>query len=60
MSLGEIEKLVKEKGMTKEEQIQNIRKERCCLLERIHGKEIKQYKLKSGGIYHELPIFMYT
>lgn len=39
MTLSEIEKLLKEKGTTKEEQIRIIRKERCQLLEEIHGKQ---------------------
>ena len=39
MTLGEIEKLLNEKGKTKEEQIRIIRKERGCLLEEIHRKQ---------------------
>ena len=39
MTLGEIEKLLKEKEKTKEEKIRIIRKERGLLLEEIHGKQ---------------------
>lgn len=39
MTLGEIERLLKEKEKTREEQIRIIRKERGRLLEEIHGKQ---------------------